>query len=231
MTAAWLPGPMLAFDLETTGPEPETARIVQAALVECGPGGAVARKWLVNPGVPIPPAATAIHGITDEIAATGHSPESVVLMIDSAILKAASEGTPLVIMCAHYDLAVFRVEAARLGLTVAHGPVLDPLVIDRGCDRYRKGPRKLVNLAEHYGVKAGDAHDAAGDALTAARVVWRQARRYPLIADFSLEQMQAKQAEWHRAWAEGFEAFLRSQGKPADISTDWPISQNRKEAA
>ena len=65
----WSDGRLLAFDTETTGTDPETARIVSAAcLWRGGASEAADEEWLVNPGVPIPAEATAIHGITDEMA-------------------------------------------------------------------------------------------------------------------------------------------------------------------
>jgi len=58
--------PVVFFDLETTGIDVATDRIVEFALLKIGLNGE--ESWLtsrVNPGVPIPPQATAIHGISD----------------------------------------------------------------------------------------------------------------------------------------------------------------------
>lgn len=56
------------FDLETTGIDVETARIVTAHVGAIDANGSVIERsdWLVNPGVVIPPQATAVHGITTE---------------------------------------------------------------------------------------------------------------------------------------------------------------------
>ena len=59
--------PIVFFDLETTGLNPATDRIVEMALVKLLPGGK--RETFVrriNPGRPIPAETTAIHGISDE---------------------------------------------------------------------------------------------------------------------------------------------------------------------
>lgn len=232
MSAAWLEGDMLSFDLETTGSDPETARIVTAACIEVGSHGVLNRqKWLVNPGIPIPAEATAIHGITDEIAATGFTPGEALSAIEATIMDASLRGLPLVIMCAGYDLTVKAREQERLGRGAGFGMVLDPLVIDRACDPYRKGKRTLTALAAHYGVTQGEAHSADGDALTAARIIWKQARIYSAIADLTLREMQEFQRNAHAAWAVNFEAYLRKQGKQEAISTDWPVRQSTKEAA
>ena len=59
--------PLVFFDLETTGTDPATDRIVEISTVRLEPGGdRTTRTRRVNPERPIPPAATAIHGISDE---------------------------------------------------------------------------------------------------------------------------------------------------------------------
>ena len=58
--------PLAVFDIESTGLNPRTDRILELAVVRLEPGGGrTERRWLLNPGVPIPAESTAIHGITD----------------------------------------------------------------------------------------------------------------------------------------------------------------------
>ena len=58
--------PLVVFDLETTGPDRLTDRIVEVAAVKVAPDGEVSVfETRVNPGVKIPSEATAVHGITD----------------------------------------------------------------------------------------------------------------------------------------------------------------------
>lgn len=62
--------PIVFVDLESTGTEPDKDRIVQIATVKLFPDESRESKmYYVNPEIPIPPAATAIHGITDEMVA------------------------------------------------------------------------------------------------------------------------------------------------------------------
>lgn len=73
--------PILFFDLETTGPDPKTDRIVEIGLIQVRPDGQI-KRWrsLVNPLMPIPRGATEKHGIDDErmkeCASCGQPPES-----------------------------------------------------------------------------------------------------------------------------------------------------------
>ena len=56
--------PLVFFDLETTGVDIATARIVQIAMHRMEPdGSSMEYEQLVNPGIPIPPGATQVHGM------------------------------------------------------------------------------------------------------------------------------------------------------------------------
>ena len=60
--------PLIFFDLETTGTNTATDRIVQIGAIKIMPDGGEReeKNVLINPGIPIPPQATAVHGISDE---------------------------------------------------------------------------------------------------------------------------------------------------------------------
>jgi len=77
---SWAEGPLVALDLETTDTDPHRDRIVTVAVITIKPGQpgerpeVSTRIWLADPGVAIPPAATAIHGISTEQAAATAAP-------------------------------------------------------------------------------------------------------------------------------------------------------------
>ncbi len=234
MTAAWLTTDVLSLDLETTGPDPDTARIVTCSAIRCGAGGSeILGSWLVNPGVLIPPEATAVHGVTNEMAETGVPYDEALGIIVDRVGEWWRSGRPVVAMNANFDLTIIAREAERTATPLYFGPVLDPRVIDLACDKYRNGKRKLLDLAAHYRVKQEEAHRSDGDALMAARIVWAQAKRYPLISDFTLEQMQTFQRNAYREWAEHLTEYFRSTGKNEVVDSAWPIRkpQPKQEAA
>lgn len=236
--STWADLPMAAFDLETTSPDPETARIVTATVLTINGGTVGERSWLADPGIDIPAEATAIHGITTEHAQAHGTPEAVVAFeVCEAIQSVWSDGHPLVIYNAPFDLTLldrtlFRASGVGLGHV---GHVIDPLVLDRACDRFRRGSRKLVNVSEHYRVPLSeeDAHGSSADALAAARVAWKIAHTYPEVGEMSLDDLQEFQAEAYRAWAANFQDYLSKQGKSAVIDPHWPIrpAPNNMEAA
>ena len=59
--------PIIFFDLETTGVDTARDRIVEISMIKIMPDGEeITRTRRLNPGMPIPAEATAVHGITDE---------------------------------------------------------------------------------------------------------------------------------------------------------------------
>ncbi|MGK0295245.1 MAG: DNA polymerase-3 subunit epsilon, partial [Ulvibacter sp.] len=62
--------PICFFDLETTGINIATDRIVEISILKVFPNGnKESHTWRVNPEMPIPELVTDIHGITDEMVA------------------------------------------------------------------------------------------------------------------------------------------------------------------
>lgn len=225
------------FDTETTGIDVNTSKIVTAALHllnsngEILPGG---RDWLINPGVPIPAAATAVHKITDEIAQRDGMDASVgVQEIVSAIQELFDKGIPVVAYNAAYDFSLLHNQALSLGIEpVRFGSVIDPLIIDKTVDKWRKGSRKLENVAQHYNVSLENAHTAKDDAVAAGLVglaVLRffKAQDKPVVpfpeSAAALHELQVK-------WADEIEtsfAKWRQQDMPSYVpSFGWPIKRS-----
>jgi DNA polymerase-3 subunit epsilon len=227
------PLPVLGFDTETTGIRVASDRIVTAALVHRAADGSVSeRTWLLSPDVDIPARATAIHGITTEHArAAGQDRRQGLEQIASAIVDDGAP--PLVAFNAPYDLAILEAELRRVGLaTLAErlgrpvGPVLDPLVIDRGLWPRRPGKRTLDALLDVHDVDRGGAsHDALADVratitLLDALLATREAERAGL-ASMAPADVHAWQVTAHRAWAQEFNAWLTKRGRVADVEETW----------
>ena len=217
------------FDLETTGVDTATARIVTAHVGLIDETGAVVERkdWIVDPGVPIPEGAAAVHGITDERAQRfGRPPGEVVAEILAAIRSVFLRGFPLVVYNAPYDLSLLAAEADRHRLWPLEttAPIVDPLVLDKQVDRYRKGKRTLTAAAEVYGVALTDAHDAGADAIAAGRVAQAMARRYPDELAFEAQQLHDAQVGWWTEQAERFQAYMRERRDPGFTSSGgWPV--------
>ncbi|MFK4145303.1 3'-5' exonuclease [Streptomyces sp. NPDC004065] len=225
---------LIGFDLETTGTDPREARIVTGAVVELRgglPGGR--REWLADPGVPIPADAVAVHGISGErAAAEGRPADQVADAIADVLTGYWRTGVPVVAYNAAFDLSLLSAELRRYALPSLRerldgaepGPVIDPYTIDRWADRYRPGKRTLKAVCGEYGVVLDSAHDAAADALAAARLACAIAGRHAKVAALGPAELHRRQIEWYAAWAADFQAFLRRKGDPdAVVDGSWPL--------
>jgi DNA polymerase-3 subunit epsilon len=216
------------FDLETTGIDVATSRIVSAHVGVIDSAGNVVeeRAWLADPGVEIPPQASAVHGITTERArAEGRPAAEVVAEIVAALEDLVARGLAITIYNAPYDLSLLHHEAVRHGVTPLHEPVpiIDPLVLDRAVDKYRKGKRTLEAAALFYGVDLTDAHDAAADAVAAGRVAQALAGRYGDQLAVSGADLHALQVGWCAEQSASFQDYMRRTKDPTFTSSGaWP---------
>lgn len=226
----WHRGPLASFDTETSGLNTATDRIVTAALVR--PNGQVL-EWLSDlDGAEIPTAASDIHGVTTEHArAHGRPAKQVVEEIADAIAGELDAGrAALIVMNAPFDLPLLDAECARHGVpTVTDrigrpiGPVVDPLVLDRAADKYRKGKRNLETLAAHYKVPLSEAHQADADALAALGVARAIGEKYEDL-QVPARVLHGWQIKMHERWAANYQGFLRHSGKPkATVDGSWPL--------
>ncbi|MFJ2675079.1 3'-5' exonuclease [Streptomyces sp. NPDC087525] len=232
---SWHLGRMTGFDLETTGPDPLTARIVTACIVQCGGGSPVdSATWLSDvDGEEIPTGASDIHGVTTDRARTEGAPlAQVVAELLAGLGQAIAAGLPIVAMNARYDLTLLDREAERYGLDpLPTGPVVDPFVIDKAVDKYRKGSRKLTALCEHYAVPIGDAHQADADAIAACRVAWRQATRHEQVARMTLTELHHAQVGWAGAQAASLQEYFRKKDPTAVVEGAWPLIPRQRGGA
>lgn len=226
----WL-GRVGVFDLETTGVDVTADRIVTAhvGVLDAKGREIAARSWLADPGIPIPDGAAAVHGVTtDHARREGRAARDVVAEITDALRALFAQGVPVVAYNASYDFSLLTHECLRHGIPPlqAPGPIIDPLVIDKAVDRYRKGKRTLEVVAEHYGVSLDGAHEASADAIAAGRVAQAIARNFPLAA--TAHELHTQQIGWARTQAESLtEYFVRIGRLDADDSLDgsWPVRQ------
>jgi DNA polymerase-3 subunit epsilon len=217
------------FDLETTGIDIDSSRIVSAHVGVIDASGLVVTRndWLVDPGVEIPPQATAVHGISTERArAEGQRAAEAIGEIVSALQTIFDQGIPIVAYNAPYDFSLLNREAERYGIAplVEPSPIIDPLVIDKAVDKYRPGKRTLELTAAFYGVNLAEAHDAGADAIAAGRVAQAIARAHPVELSFAAAELHLLQVQWSREQAEDFQAYMRRVKDPAySTSGVWPV--------
>jgi DNA polymerase III subunit epsilon len=217
------------FDLETTGIDVETSRIVSAHVGVLNATGELVEEWnwLADPGVEIPAGASDVHGITTERAqAEGRPAAEVIREIIEVLTSLFDRGLAVTIYNAPYDLSLLYHEALRYQLTPLGepAPIIDPLVLDKAVDRYRKGKRTLEAAALFYGVDLVDAHDASADAVAAGRVAQAMARLHPEELAVEARLLHMRQVEWCAEQSADFQDYMRRTHNP-DFTTSglWPV--------
>jgi DNA polymerase-3 subunit epsilon len=166
--------PVVVFDLETTGPNSRSDRIIEIACVKIHPDGR-RETWVrrLNPGMAIPPASTAIHGIRDsdvaELPRFSAVAGEVARFLDSCDLAGFN--------ITGFDLTVLRLEFLRAGVAFEVGGrrLLDAQRIFFGREpRHLAAAARFYCQAEHEG-----AHGALADAEMTLRVLAGQFEKYP----------------------------------------------------
>lgn len=221
---------LAVFDLETTGLDLREARIVTACVVELdAEGNAVgeAREWLADPIIEIPEAASNVHGVTTEIARRdGRLAAEVVSEIVSALAEFFAAGVPVVAYNAPYDFTILHHEAVRHGLSPLNtpGPVIDPMVIDKKMEQYRKGKRTLTAVSDYYGVALSDAHNATADAIAAGRVAQAIAKKHGRELPPTAAELHDAQIAWSADQEARFAKWMQENNDP-DFKTNigWPV--------
>ena len=222
------PKKTLVFDTETTGIDVFNDRIVQLFIGIADEHGDLIERheWLIDPGIEVPEGASDVHGFTTEfLQANGGDPEEV--LQEAAGVFAQYADIPWVAFNANFDLSILYAEFTRHGIVSGWAEMvlgtwnvqlIDGLVIDRAKDRYRKGKRKLWNMADTYGnAYDPDAlHDAGSDVELTAKVTRAIVNKYGIPSN-------AEQAEMYRAWAMNLEQFLQRSDPSANVDKDWPL--------
>ena len=146
------------------------------ALIRISPQGDVLeRVRRFNPGIPISPEASAVHGISDEDVANeppfSATAKSLVELLENCDLGGFN--------IRRFDIPMLLAEFKRAGFSFS---IKDRLLIDAQVIFHREEPRDLSAAARFYlGREHREAHTALGDIRTSAAVLTAQLDRYPEI--------------------------------------------------
>jgi DNA polymerase III subunit epsilon len=198
----WIPldRPVVVFDLETTGPNFRIDKIVEIAAVKVSPGGQ-RETWVrrVNPGIAIPPASTAIHGIGDrDVAGLPRFAEvanELAGFLDGCDLAGYN--------ITGFDLPVLRLEFMRVGVPFE---LSGRRLLDAQRIFFAREPRHLSAAARFYcQVEHEGAHGALADAEMTLRVLGGQFEKYPDLPR-SIEDL-------HELFCAGLDKDLDPEGR------------------
>jgi len=222
----WKHGTWLGLDVETTGLQAGKDRVVQVGAArmvadastgarELGSRAGVHEivDHLLNPGIPIPESATAVHGITDADVAdalTWDEDRGNGASLADNLISEVRRADALVGYNWPFDAGFLEAELGQRWTEAIEGkPILDPLVVVRFDDVGRywrgKGRHKLEAVAARLGVERphGKAHTAGYDAALALNVLDKLAVYLPddgAEATALIERERKRQDENFKAW-------------------------------
>lgn len=201
--------PICFFDLETTGTNIAADRIVEISILKVFPNGnKESRTWLVNPGMPIPEEASAIHGITDEKVAG-----------EPTFKERSSEIHQMIRGCDlggfnsnRFDIPLLAEELLRAGVDF---DMKNSVSVDVQTIFHKMEKRTLGAAYKFYcGKELQDAHSASADTQATYEVLLAQLDRYPelendikALAEFSTHNQTIDFAGFVRRDASGEPIF------------------------
>lgn len=237
-------GPLLGFDIESTGIDQFEDRVVTFSMVYSPhPGAAVSEilEWKIDPGIEIAEGATNVHGIS-----TAHAREffmdasKAMPFIARRMEVIVGLEIPFVIYNAPFDTTMIYNEFERHNVPLRYtreemfARVIDPLVIDKACDKYRKGSRKLTDTAKLYGYDLTNAHNSTAD-VEATLHITRQLGKF-FKPEMTIEMLQEFQKDAKIEQSTSFQKYLRNkkdeEGNLIDplavINGEWPIQTTKE---
>tara|TARA_R110002167_G_scaffold93386_4_gene250299 strand:+ start:394 stop:1170 length:777 start_codon:yes stop_codon:yes gene_type:complete len=191
--------PICFFDLETTGTNVAKDRIVEISILKVYPNGnKESRTWLVNPEMPIPEEASAIHGISNEKVAN----EPTFRALSKEIYKIIKDSDLGGYNSDRFDIPLLAEEMLRVDIDF---DMKNTVSIDVQTIFHKMEKRTLGAAYKFYCDKElTDAHSAEADTLATYEVLLGQLDRYP-----ELENNVRKLAEFstHRQFVD-FAGFI-----------------------
>lgn len=165
--------PLAVFDIESTGTNRRVDRIIDLAILKVHPGGRKEQHlFRVNPGMPIPPEATAVHGITNDDVKDSPSFKDIAGKVMEVLKDCDLCGYNIL----SFDIPLLMEEFARVGMSLN----LETFrILDAQRIFHRRVPRDLSAALQYYcGEFHLGAHGAMEDVLATLRVVEGQLERY-----------------------------------------------------
>jgi DNA polymerase-3 subunit epsilon len=198
--------PLAFIDLETTGLDPRHDRILEISVMKVMPAGPdglgtapIVRTQRLNPGMPIPPGATAIHGIDDQAVATAPPFAEVARSWFELLDDCDFAGFGV----RRFDLPLLVAEFRRAGLRFE---TAERSVIDGKDIFHHKEPRTLkAAYAVYCAGELIDAHSAEADMIASRDVLVAQLSYYADLPDdvAALARIGAPQADPDAVDSEG----------------------------
>lgn len=245
MTQNIYTGPLMGIDTETTGVDvySVTTRIVTCAVVSEyfeSDGAKMTHpvEWLMNPEMAIPTGASDVHGITTEIAKEhGMNYVQGLHLVAETIKTSIQHGVPMVAFNAAFDFSLIRDEFERREIDFDptlwdQAIIIDPWVLDKVFDKYRRGKRTLGIVSGLYGYDLSNAHNATADVEATLYIARQMLNKISAMNGGQLPSpadLMSFQKEKFKEQSEGLEAHFRKKENDDTITINksWPFQERQ----
>ena len=188
--------PLVFFDLETTGTDVANDRIIEISFIKLHPDNhEEVNTFRVNPGIPIPPEATAIHGIKDDDV----KDKPTFAELSKILLGILSNSDLCGYNLLKFDFPLLRMEFARNNIefdTIGIN-LIDPMLIFM-----KNEPRDLSAALQFYcGENLKDAHSAEADTIASKKILLAQIEKYEDVPD-SVPELSAYSTEGQKRYVD-----------------------------
>ncbi len=209
--------PICFFDLETTGIDVAKDRIVEISIFKVYPNGNKESKtWLVNPTIPIPPTATAVHGISDEKVANEPTFKELAGQVHAMIKDADLAG----FNSDRFDIPLLAEELLRADVDF---DMKNRVSVDVQTIFHKKEERTLSAAYKFYcNGSLENAHSAEADTMATYEILKAQLDRYEdlendmkALSEFTTRKKSVDFAGFIALNAEGKEIFTFGKHKGA----------------
>jgi DNA polymerase III subunit epsilon len=208
--AARLERPIVFFDIEATGTDALSDRIVEISAVrlEPPPGGIEPpRTWRVNPGVRIPAEASEIHGIYNDDLQAAPTFAELADEIEPIFTGADLAGFAI----GRFDVRILHAELVRAGRTI---DFTQARIVDAQVIFHQREPRHLAAALEFYrGKELVNAHGAEPDTIAALEVFAGQLARYDDL-DLTVDGLHAVSSQHNDAYCDQARRFAWRDHEP-----------------
>jgi DNA polymerase-3 subunit epsilon len=201
---------LAVFDLETTGIDVAKDRIVEIAIFKVYPNGNKESKtWLVNPTIPIPPQATAIHGISNEKVANEPTFKELAGQVHAMIKDADLAG----FNSDRFDIPLLAEELLRAEVDF---DMKNRVSVDVQTIFHKKEERTLSAAYKFYcNASLENAHSAEADTMATYEILKAQLDRYEDLDN----DMKTLSEYTTRKKSVDFAGFIALNGEGQEIFT------------
>lgn len=220
-----------SFDTETTGIDLDKDEVVTASIVSVVDGKFDTKEWLLKTNIESNPSAYSKHLIDRETQLSdGLDYESTIIEIARTLVN---DYDYIITANGTFDLTMVQNSFDRTNgedyFDLSSISMIDIMVLDKYLDKYRRGSRKLMDLADHYRVNyEGIPHNSTFDAILTYGIY---VMMLPQLEDMghSVRDLPHLCEVEHRDQRRNLAEYFERVGKRATVTTGYPVNTGKIE--